>query len=214
MSAEMENSFLVPKLERTSILQVGFEPGPKLNDALHRFLLPGNEHRRFVFRTLTGRRIPFDQSDNDGIVYDRETASRLHRDRQILASLAFSSIPIANAEVNEAHEQSDIEIILGIKPARKDREKLLGTFVLGGADSERQYDEDAPLGVRLRISHLSLAQPRKEVAKAALMLQHDLGMFSRNKLGEPIPSALYLTKPHITERTGDMRIARDSRQER
>ncbi|MNY14035.1 hypothetical protein D3C86_1471960 [compost metagenome] len=207
MSAEMENSFLVPKPERTSFLQVGFEPSQKLNDALHRFLLPGH-HRRFVFRTFAGRYVKYSDSDNEGAIYDREMAQRLYRDRRALGSLAFASIPISNVEVNEQHEHSDIEIILGLNPAEKDREKLLSTFVLGGiAVASSGPEGNGLVGARLRISHLSLAQPRREVAKAALMLQHELGVFSGDEQRRAAPSALYATKPHITERTGDIHIA-------
>lgn len=206
MSAEMENSFLVPKPERTSLLQVGFEPSQKLNDALHRFLLP-EQRRRFVFRTFAGRYVTYTDSDNEGAVYDREMAHRLHKDRRALGSLAFASIPISNVEVNELHEHSDVEIILGLNPAEREREKLLSTFVLGGIAVARSGPEDDGLiGARLRISRLSLAQPRREVAKAALMLQHELGMFSGDRQRRTTPSALYATKPHITERTGDIRI--------
>jgi hypothetical protein len=209
MSAEIENSFFVPKLERTSLLQVGFEPSQKLNDALHRFLLPAH-HRRFVFRTFAGRYVRYSDSDNEGVVYDRETAHTLHRDRRLLGSLAFASIPISSAEVNEANEHSDIEIIFGLNPAGKDREKLLSTFVLGRiGDAKPDAEEDTLIGAHLRISHLSLAKPRREVAKAALMLQHELGMFSGDKQRGAMPSALYVTKPHVTERTGDIRIVND-----
>jgi hypothetical protein len=124
--------------------------------------------------------------------------------------LAFASIPISSAEVNEANEHSDIEIILGLNPAGKDREKLLSTFVLGRiGDAKPDAEEYTLIGAHLRISHLSLAKPRREVAKAALMLQHELGMFSGDKQRGAMPSALYVTKPHVTERTGDIRIVND-----
>lgn len=208
MSTEMETSFLVPKPERTSLLQVGFEPSQKLNDALHRFLLP-DHRRRFVFRTFAGRHVGYSDSDNEGVVYDREMAQRLHRDRRILGSLAFASIPISSAEVHELHEHSDIEVILGLDPVAKDREKLLSTFVLGGLAPARSDEGDVLIGAHLRISRLALAKPRKEVAKAALMLQHELGAFSGDKQRKTMPSALYATKPHITERTADIHAVPD-----
>lgn len=201
MSAENGDSFLLSSPERTSLLQVGFEPSPKLNDALHRFLIPRVHNRDFSFKTMYGRRVPYSDSDNDGIRYDREIARELYHDRRAFSAFQLAPIAIAAAAIEESRE-GDVRVRLELDPSREQRERLVGTFVLSEL-REKMLNAGEPLHAYIRFSHYIL-QPSDEVAKAAYMLQHDLGMHLRDTRMRYQPSALNVRRPHITERTGDI----------
>lgn len=201
MSTEIGNPFLLPSPERTSLLQVGFEPSQKLNDALHRFLIPRVHNRDFSFKTMYGRRVPYSASDNNGIRYDREIAQELHRDRRALSAFQLAPIAIGAAAIEESRE-GDVRIRLELDPSREQRERLVGTFVLREL-REKMLSAGEPLQAYIRFSHYILRAP-DEIAKAAYMLQHDLGMHLKDTRMRQQPSALNVRRPHITERTGDI----------
>lgn len=189
---------LIPKPERTSVLQVGFDASPKLNDALHRFLLPEKQRRQFLFRTKLARHLLYDDSDNDGIRYDREIAAQLAEDRKRLRSIGTLPLAIWRAETGQSPKTGDVQIQLELQPSRIQRQ-LLGGFVL----HELARSSEEPLIIYTRLSHNSL-RSNDEVAQAAYMLEHDVGMHQLNRPASVRPTALYLNNPHITERTGDI----------
>lgn len=191
---------LIPKPERSSILQVGFDASPKLNDALHRFLLPGSVQRQFLFRSQLSRRLQYGDSNNDGIRYHPTEAALLAEDRKRLRSLGALPIAIWRAETGRSPHTGDIQVQLELQPTIVQRQ-LLGGFVL----RESMKSPDEPLLVYVRLSHRGLRSD-DEVAKAAYMLEHDLGVHEMNRPPLARPSALYVTNPHITERAGDIHV--------
>lgn len=197
---------LIPKPERTSILQVGFEASPRLNDALHRFLLPDHAQRQFLFRTQLSRRLQYGDSNNDGIRYHPAEAAQLAEDRKRLRSLGMLPVAIWRAETGRSSRTGDIQVQLELQPTLAQRQ-LLGGFVL----RESMKSPDETLLVYTRLSHRGLRSD-DELAKAAFMLEHDLGMHETDRPALVRPSALYVAKPHITERAGDIHAVGSSSQ--
>lgn len=195
---------LIPKPERTSILQVGFDASPKLNDALHRFLLPEHTQRQFLFRTQLSRRLHYSDSNNDGIRYHPVEAAQLAEDRKRLRSLGALPVAIWRAETGRSPRTGDIQVQLELQPTVAQRQ-LLGGFVL----QESMKSPEEVLLIYTRLSHRVL-RSADEVAKAAFMLEHDLGMHEANRPPLARPSALYVGNPHITERAGDIHIVNQS----
>ena len=191
---------LVPKPERSSILQVGFEASPRLNDALHRFLLPDHTRREFIFRTQLSRRLMYSDSNNDGVRYHPAEAAQLAEDKDRLRTLGSLPVGIWRAETGQSSRTGDVQVQLELQPTRLQRQ-LLGGFVLQGLATS----PEEKLLVYTRLAHHSL-KPLEGVARAAFMLEHDLGMHEADRPPIVRPSALYVANPYITERTGDIHV--------
>jgi hypothetical protein len=197
MTAVDSGEILIPKPERMSVLQVGFEPSQRLNDALHRFLLPQHQQAKVLFRTQELRPLPYADSNNDGIRYHPPDASELARDARRFRQLGAQPISIIRAETGQS-KRGDVQVRLELQPTDEQR-RLLGGFVL-----QRFNDSpEEPFVVYTRFARRSL-QSIEEVAKAAYMLEHALGMHTNDRLKVISPSSLYVTHPHITERSGNI----------
>lgn len=195
---------LVPKPERSSILQVGFEASPRLNDALHRFLLPDHARREFIFRTQLSRRLMYSDSNNDGIRYHPAEAAQLAEDKKRFRAFGALPIAIAQVEVGQSPRTGDVQVQLELHPTTIQRQQL-GGFVL----QELMESPEQPLLAYTRLSRFDI-RSIDGLARAGLLLERDLGIreIEADELPPVEPWALYVANPHVTERTGDMQVAR------
>lgn len=191
---------LVPKPERIAVLRVGFEPSEQLNHALHGFLLPeyAERGRTIIFRSEASRSLGYSRSSNDGVSYAPHEAALLSVERRRLRSV---SDPIGIVAAQSAlSERGDLRVRLELQPTLRQR-KLLGGYVLEGLLDE----PGAPLWVSTYFHHTAL-RSQDELRKRAFMLEHNFAAYRHHRPHSLPPSALYVTKPHITERPGDLRV--------
>jgi hypothetical protein len=140
----------------------------------------------------------YNDSDNDGIRYHPAEAAQLAEDRDRLRTLGRLPVAIFRSETGQSSRTGDVQVQLELQPTQLQR-RLLGGFVL----QELVTSPEEKLLVYTRLAHHSL-RPLEGVARAAFMLEHDLGMHETDRPPIVRPSALYVANPYITERTGDI----------
>lgn len=201
---------ITPKLERMSVLQVGFESTPKLNDALHRFLLPKFSQRKFVFKSFHERFVATDRSDNDGAYHEPDVEQRLTDDNRRLGAFAMTPIPITEV-VYQTSPRGDLRIVVNLEPIQREREELWNTYVL----SLQPHEKRQRLLAYTAIAAGSLLPRVDGEPHPAMLLRRDLDLPTKpwsemypeiDEADYPVenPHALYLTHPHIIRRTENL----------
>lgn len=180
------------------MLQAGFEPSPHLNDALHRFLLPRYANRDIILRSTTELRLGYSDSTNDGISYHAADNERLARDKRHMRLLGSQAIAIKSVALGVS-ERGDVRLDMKLAPSRYQRQ-LLGGFVLG----ELLEEPDTSLWVYTRF-FASTVRPLYEVKAEARALHGAIKSNYDAQTNTVRPSDLYVAKPRILERSGDIR---------
>lgn len=185
MSVE-PNDYMKRRAEQTSLVQVGFEPSRKLNDAMHRFLLDKFQHEHIIFRSYDELDLPVYTGDSDGLHYDVIDEKELNEYDKRLRLLGGMPIAILQARTVMV-ERGNLHVDLQIAPTREQRRQLGGVVL-------RHFDiySNKPLSVYAKLSR-ETTRSQDDVRNAAVALRK---VFA-NRHEEAESDAYYVTRPHV-----------------